>query len=80
MVKKINWVKTMWALAALCVILHFSIDFYSEAESTIIKKKYDLIIKDYDRMSDAETLYLLSWKKEIRTNDSLRQVIKALRK
>ncbi len=74
--EKINWAKTMWALAGLCVVLHFTVDFYNGVESAYIEKEYKAIKKDYDRMSEAETLYLLSWKKEIRTNDSLRQYIK----
>lgn len=77
--EKINWVKTMWALAGLCVVLHFSVDFYNGVEASYIEKNYKAIIKDYDRMSEAETLYLLSWKKEIRTNDSLRQYIKSVK-
>lgn len=74
--EKINWVKLMWTLAGLCVVLHFTVDFYNGVESSYIEKEYKAMKKDYNRMSDAETLYLLSWKKEIRTNDSLRQYIK----
>lgn len=73
---KIDWVKSMWALAGLCVVLHFSVDFYNGVEAAYIERAYKNVINDYDRMSEAETLYLLSWKKEIRTNDSLRQYIK----
>lgn len=78
--EKINWAIIMWSLAGVCTALHFGVDIYNGVESKYIEKQYKAIKKDYDRMSEDETTYLLSWKKEIRTNDSLRQVIKTLRK